>query len=535
MSKTKKQRKNHKLGSIAISAIVVFSVLIMLATSVLVILQYKNNIVKQYSEQAVSYAKTASAYIDGDKVAQYIQTKQSDDYYNEIDRYLNIMRENSKIKYFYVFVPYEDQIMYVWDADTRENESLLGEYEPYITDEDMKASLKAFNTDKVAQTVISYSIDYGNIATAYYPIYNSDGTPVAVIGVDFEMISINSSIKGFVVTFLLALLIVIAVFTVIFYGFVNHAILKPIKTLSNAAQGIVENIDKNENFKIDIHTHDEIEELAHSFEDMYKEICTYISEISQVTAEKERIGAELNVATNIQSNMLPSIFPPFPERKEFDIYATMNPAKEVGGDFYDFFLVDDDHLALVIADVSGKGVPAALFMVIAKTMLKNQAQAGSSPKEILDIVNNQLCENNKDDMFVTVWLGIYEISTHTMRAANAGHEFPAIRRKNGEFELYKDPHGLVLACVEDFSYEEYSFKLNEGDTLFVYTDGVAEATNSSEELYGTERMLKALNKQNMSQIVVSDILESVHQDIDDFVQEAPQFDDITMMAITIRS
>ena len=245
--------------------------------------------------------------------------------------------------------------------------------------------------------------------------------------------------------------------------------------------------------------------------------------------EKERIGAELHVATQIQADMLPRIFPAFPERPEFDIYASMTPAKEVGGDFYDFFLVDDDHLAIVIADVSGKGVPAALFMVIAKTLLKNAAQTGLPPKAILEKVNNQLCENNEAEMFVTVWLGIYEISTGKLTAANAGHEYPAIRRANGNFELLRDTHGFVLAGMENVRYREYTLELSAGDTLFVYTDGVTEATDAANTLYGTDRMLEALNRGQDR--TPEELLRAVKRDIDLFVGGAPQFDDITMLAI----
>ena len=245
--------------------------------------------------------------------------------------------------------------------------------------------------------------------------------------------------------------------------------------------------------------------------------------------EKERIGAELNVATQIQADMLPRIFPAFPERPEFDIYASMTPAKEVGGDFYDFFLVDDDHLAMVIADVSGKGVPAALFMVIAKTLLKNAAQTGLSPRAVLEKVNNQLCENNEAEMFVTVWLGLYQISTGRLTAANAGHEYPAIRRAGGGFELVRDRHGFVLAGMENARYREYELELGPGDTLFVYTDGVAEATDGANTLYGTERMLDALNAAPGR--CPEELLAAVRADIDQFVGGAPQFDDITMLAI----
>ena len=247
------------------------------------------------------------------------------------------------------------------------------------------------------------------------------------------------------------------------------------------------------------------------------------------SAARQRIETELNVATQIQADMLPRIFPAFPERREFDIYASMTPAKEVGGDFYDFFLVDDDHLALVIADVSGKGVPAALFMVIAKTLLKNAVQMGLSPKAALEKVNNQLCENNEAEMFVTVWLGVYEISTGRLIAANAGHEYPAIRRWGGEFELFRDPHGFVLAGMEDARYREYELEIGPGDTLFVYTDGVAEATDAADTLYGTERMLVALNGEGA--LAPEGLLRQVKADIDRFAGAAPQFDDITMLSI----
>ena len=260
-------------------------------------------------------------------------------------------------------------------------------------------------------------------------------------------------------------------------------------------------------------------------------VLEYIQIFSSVfwSAAAMKNAAELNVASSIQHDMLPCIFPAFPERQEFDIYATMNPAKEVGGDFYDFFLVDDDHLALVIADVSGKGVPAALFMVIAKTLLKNAAQTGMSPREVLEKVNNQLCENNEAEMFVTVWLGVYEISTGKLTAANAGHEYPAIRRRDGSFQLFKDKHGFVLAGMENSRYREYELQLEVGDTLFVYTDGVAEAMDTGHALYGTDRMLAALDQGRDG--TPEQLLGCVKADIDRFVGKATQFDDITMLAI----
>lgn len=248
--------------------------------------------------------------------------------------------------------------------------------------------------------------------------------------------------------------------------------------------------------------------------------------------EKERIGAELHVATQIQTSLLPCVFPAFPEYEEFDIYASTNPAKEVGGDFYDFFLVDKDHLALVMADVSGKGVPAALFMMITKTLLKNVVQSGLSPKAALESVNNQLLENNEAGMFVTVWLGIYEISTGKLTAANAGHEYPAIKRADGLFELFRDKHGFVMGGMENVKYQEYELALHAGDVLFLYTDGVAEATDGNNQLYGTDRMLKALNRKPDASS--KELLFALGADMERFVGEAMQFDDITMMALQVR-
>ena len=229
--------------------------------------------------------------------------------------------------------------------------------------------------------------------------------------------------------------------------------------------------------------------------------------------------------------MLPNIFPPFPSRKEFDIYASMTPAKEVGGDFYDFFLTDDDHLCMIIADVSGKGVPAALFMMAAKIIFANYAKMGQSPSEILTAANTAICAHNREEMFVTVWLGILEISTGKLQAANAGHEYPAIKKAGGNFELFKDKHGFVIGGMDRMKYKQYEIQMEKGDTLFLYTDGVAEATNAENQLFGTERMLEALNAEPTAEPKI--LLENMKKSVDEFVGDAPQFDDLTMLCIRL--
>ena len=238
---------------------------------------------------------------------------------------------------------------------------------------------------------------------------------------------------------------------------------------------------------------------------------------------------ELHTATRIQEAMLPNTFPPFPERDEFDLFASMDPAREVGGDFYDFFLVDDDHLCLVMADVSGKGVPAALFMMASKIILANNAKMGKSPAQILTDTNASICSNNREEMFVTVWLGILEISTGKLTAANAGHEYPALKRAGGGFALFKDRHGFVLGGMDGVKYKEYELQLGPGDKLFVYTDGVPEATDAEQRLFGTERMLDALNGD--AGAGPERLLKSVRRAVDGFVKEAEQFDDLTMLCL----
>jgi len=237
---------------------------------------------------------------------------------------------------------------------------------------------------------------------------------------------------------------------------------------------------------------------------------------------------ELRTATLIQEAMLPTIFPAYPDRPEFDLYASMDAAKEVGGDFYDFFMIDDDHLCMVMADVSGKGVPAALFMMVSKVILQSCAMLGQSSADILNKANEAICSNNETNMFVTVWVGILEISTGTITAANAGHEYPAVM-KDGEFSLMKGRHGLVIGGMEGVVYKDYEIKLEPGDKLFLYTDGVTDAADKNFNMFGTERMLDVLNENKHANS--TETLNKMREAIDAFANGADRFDDITMLCI----
>ena len=308
---------------------------------------------------------------------------------------------------------------------------------------------------------------------------------------------------------------------------VSRRIVRPIEEMTRDIN-LSSQTGKLFEMKDSYRTDDEIEVLAESFDDLSKKTKRYIQDITRITREKERVSTELQMANRIQNSMIPNVFPPFPGRKEFDIYASMEPAREVGGDFYDFYLIDEDHLCLVMADVSGKGVPAALFMMISKVILQSCAMLGKSAAEILVRTNEAICSSNQVEMFVTVWTGILEISTGRITAANAGHEYPAVMQ-NGSFSLLKDKHGLVIGGMDGVQYTEYEIDLMPGDKLFLYTDGIPEATDKDEKMFGVQRMLNALNKDPGAD--PRQILENVREDVDDFVMGAEQFDDMTMLCL----
>ena len=278
-----------------------------------------------------------------------------------------------------------------------------------------------------------------------------------------------------------------------------------------------------------IRTGDEVEHLNLVMAQMEKDLSVYMEDLTRATKEEVRVRTELDMASQIQKGALPDSFPAFPDRQEFELYASMEPAKEIGGDFYDFFLIDDDHLCLVIADVSGKGVPAALFMMASKIILADNAIMEKSPSEILYDSNNAICANNKLEMFVTVWIGILEISTGKLSAANAGHEYPALKKAGSGFAIFKDKHSFVLGGQEGMKYKEYEIRLEPGDKLFVYTDGVPEAQDPDGNMFQMERMINALNEDPDAS--PEQILGNVRGSIGRFVREAEQFDDLTMLCL----
>ena len=435
------------------------------------------------------------------------------------------LRDLQDAKYIYMLHMPADrhESMYVLDPD--EPLWIMG-----LVEADAEGFERKTDNERIEPTVSL--TDFGWLSSGYEPVLNSAGEAVACVGVDIDMTKVMRDRNAFLIRLLTYTIILGLTASVLVMYLMSRTVTKPISMLSKAVGEFGSHggkITSGDVINLPIHTRDEIGLLYQETREMEIRLIDYMDNLATVTAEKERIGAELSIATQIQADMLPRIFPAFPGRKEIDIYATMTPAKEVGGDFYDFFLIDENHLGLVMADVSGKGVPAALFMVIAKTLIKNRALMGGGPAEILSYVNEQLCEGNDAELFVTVWFAILDMTTGKGLAANAGHEHPALRRAGGEYELVIYRHSPAVATMKGMRFREHEFELHPGDSLFVYTDGVAEATNAHDELFGNERMLEALNED--PDATPEKLLPTVRKHIDRFVGDAPQFDDITMLGL----
>ncbi len=426
-------------------------------------------------------------------------------------------------------------MVYIVDSDLDESERLMpGDWESVTT----KGMMKFLEPKDKNATLydIGWTKKYGLLCTVGVPIEDEQtGEVCAFVLADISLNNILSGMVDFFTGLTVSLIAVTVLISFVQTKHIKKDLIRPIKLITEASNSFANsNSEESQNHfgSLDIHSGDEIEHLVKTMAKMEDDLYEYGSNLLRITKEKERIGTELELARKIQADMLPNIFPPFPDRNDFDIYATMTPAKEVGGDFYDFFLIDDDHLGMVMADVSGKGVPAALFMMMSKILLNNFVMQGGSPAKVLEQINGVICQNNDEEMFVTVWIGVLEISTGRITAANAGHEYPVIRKADGDFELFKDKHGFVVGGMEGMRYKEYEMQLEKGGTLFLYTDGVPEATNGENELFGTDRLLEAMNQCRDAD--PKTLLTNVKSAVDEFVGEAEQFDDLTMLGITLR-
>ena len=458
-----------------------------------------------------------------------------DENYQQVLAILKFLKDNNDVFDIYMSVYDEKSMRMIYIADPEERSDLRcppGTWEPV----DQRELDIFLHSDGEKAPYVFTNDTYGWLCTSGVPVTDHDGNIVGFIQTDVSVAAMAGRIWQFLVQYAIVLLALTLVLAVLFARYFKRTMVQPINRIAAAAEQYgkdrragLEITDHFSRRTLNIRTGDEVENLSLVMADMERELAEYEENLAKITAEKERISLELALATRIQADMLPNIFPAFPDRQEIDIYASMEPAKEVGGDFYDYFFIDEDHLCMVMADVSGKGVPAALFMMASKIILASCAMLGRSAGEILTKTNEAICSNNREEMFVTVWLGILELSSGKLTAANAGHEYPVLKTPEDGFELMKDKHGFVLGGMDGMRYKEYELQLKSGSKLFLYTDGVPEATNGKNEMFGVERMLAALNKAPDAE--PEQILKHVREAVSVFVGDAEQFDDLTMLCI----
>ena len=500
---------------------------------------YEQNI-EVYTNYAYSDAHLIADSISGITPTKYLETQTKDaEYYDIRYTFMTAGIYQDEFRDFYLVVPTEDDLIYISEIyhnlpegmeDLSKDQADFLEHKEYRPGEKeiMMDLIKRGRGEPDRELFMGLRELAGEkLATALVPIRAMDNEVQALVGVDLSVAAVWESLMNMYIMLAITIVVITCVGMILHYRNLDRTLIQPITTLKNGTDELVNKLDSEEAFVSGIHTGDELEALAHSIEEMDRSLKHYVRENTAITAERERLNTELELAGSIQMDMLPCDFPPFPERSEFDLYASMNPAKEVGGDFYDFFLVDEDHLALVIADVSGKGIPGALFMMMVKIMVQNCVLAGLSPKQVMEQVNEQIAENNSESMFVTVWLGILDIPSGKLTAVNAGHEYPIFKKPGGCYELIKDKHGLAVGTMEGIRYREYEMQFEPGSSLFVYSDGLPEANNRAEELFGMARTVAALNEN--PDLSPEETLCAVERAVDTFVGDAPQFDDLTML------
>ena len=451
--------------------------------------------------------------------------------YNQILSLMNMMKETYKPSYLSVLVMNTDYthgtfLLSGASSDQKRGSNYEDAYIIGVEADSTQGQRESMITAEKGGRVLVTSGDYVDSFGYIQDIL--DGQHV-VVGVTYDITQVRKEVEKQVFNVMVLFVLLQGILAVGLFILIYAAAVRPIERIQKNVWKYRELKESEPVLKdlATINVKNELGALSGDISDMIVSIDQYVDEIQTITAENERIEAELNVATRIQAEMLPSDFPAFPDRKDFDLYATMDPAKEVGGDFYDFFMLDEDHLVLVIADVSGKGVPAALFMVNSKTRIQNQAGFGKTPGEVLSAVNDQLCVGNESGFFVTVWMAIIDLKTGKGVAANAGHEHPVIRRADGSYEASIYKHSPAVGVMEGVPFREHEFELHPGDRIFVYTDGVPEATSSAEELFGMDRLIESLNSHEKDSL--EELLPHVKEDIDAFVGDAVQFDDITML------
>lgn len=518
-----------------IGSSVILAVVLCLTLTLVTFLNYKDALIDRYTDKITGLVKTAAEFIPEEKIDTYLSSLKKDaDYELLYEQFVTLQKTNNLV-FLYSYVPHEDylEVLVQGTVPGEKFHYELGKklgYD-YYSKEEIAFNNKLFTNPYTKKIHIS-DTSFGYLVSAYTVVYDSAGKAVAIVGADLSMHEIDMVLINFFILISALALSIIALFITIYFFVIRKNIINPLQTLVDSALEFVGNdADYSRNLKsmnVNICTGDEIEELANAFNKMTSDIVSYINDLTIATTAHERIETELRVARQIQENMLPKNFD-INSKSEISIYAIMRAAKQVGGDFYDFFYTDKNHICIVIGDVSGKGVPAALFMAMTKAYIKELAMSGLTVNEILNRTNALLCSNNENEMFVTVYLGILDIKNGIFEFCDAGHNPAFLCNHDGNIEKIISKKGFVLGGIESYSYTSNTIKLNEGDILFIYTDGITEAHNTNDALYGEENLINCLSnlKNNTPEFICNYILEDVYK----FSKDVPQFDDITMLTL----
>ncbi|MBU4540806.1 MAG: SpoIIE family protein phosphatase [Firmicutes bacterium] len=519
------------------------SMILALVLSLVIVLvsyfSYRDSMFKRYEEHITALVNTASVLVPVDKVNQYFETGQTDADYELFIKELQIIQEQNQLEYLYAYVPTEKGFE-VFGQGTKPGtigHFVFGDFlgADYFPQEDIDAANQFFSGSEKIKTIITNESEFGYLISAVNVLKDAQGNAVLIVGADMSMDDIDSTLFNYIilVSFIAALILIL--FITIYLLFLNKSIIDPLQVIvDNATDFVNTNIDDNLSeivaLNIEVRTGDEIEILAEAFNKMTSDIIRYIKELTSATSERERIETELRIATLIQEGMLPRNFE-YPDRNEFTLYASMRSAKDVGGDFYDFFFVDDDHFCITIGDVSGKGVPAALFMAMTKATVKDLVLRRLPVDEVMTEANINLCNNNEQGMFVTLLIAVINVKTGVFQWCDAGHDPAIIWKKDGTVEMLTGKKGFVCAGMETAKYKMNESQIEKGDIIYLYTDGIPEANNTKNEFYGLERLktLVASKDEHDIKSLCADILA----DVDEFADTEPQFDDITMLGFKL--
>ena len=495
----------------------------------------------EYSQTTFHMADTAATLVNGDKLEDYLRSGEDNDY-RRTKRLLDAYCNKMEVSLVYVIVvDRSDYGRFVSVFNAVDNEVDNTNYKEWelghqrdTTNDEYRRKYRAVYEQKVPyETVYRTNPTDGQHPhiTTLAPVKNTEGEVVAILCLQRPMSELSRGRMPYVISIVISTLVFSALAAIVAARLLKKRIVDPIVIVSEETNRFAR--ENTEGEKIgNISKYAEISNLIRSIDTMEEDMLRYIDNLTAVTAERERISAEMSIAKTIQENTIPNVFPAFPEREDFDIYASMTPAKEVGGDLYNFFLIDEDHLAVPIADVSGKSVPAALFMMVTNILISEAARVVPSPAAALTFVNQRLCRNNSAGMFATIWFGVIELSTGTLTMANAGHNDPIICRQKGEVEVLKTRHGLLAGAFEDISYKNTQIQLQKGDKLFLYTDGLSEAINTDEIMFGDDGVINAVREHREENPEA--LVRGVEKSFNAFVGDVPRFDDLTIVCFELK-